>query len=102
MQSNLIIQVGLKLWGKSQLSTEDTLISRRVMCLVGSFIVNYIKVAARCDKDQSSHILNATLILQDKWQTALLKSNLCIYLFFPQDHFLIVSNNIPYAGKIPT
>ena len=69
-----------------ELSTKDTLISRRVtMCLVGSFVVNNILKLLHVvkKKQRSSHILNATLILQDKCHTALLKTNFLHLLFFP-------------------
>ena len=72
-----------------ELSTKDTLISRRVMCLVGSFVVNNIlkrlhvvKKKKKKKRQRSSHILNATLILRDKCQTALLKTNFLHLLFF--------------------
>ena len=66
-----------------ELSIKDTLISRRVMCLVGSFVVNNILKRLHVKKQRSSHILNATLILQDKCHTALLKTNFLHLLFFP-------------------
>ena len=64
-----------------EFSTKDTLISRRVnMCLVGSFVVNNIlKRLHVVKKQRSSNILNATLILQNKCQTALLKPISYIY-----------------------
>ena len=65
-----------------QLSSKDTLISGRVMGLVGSFVVNNIlKRLHVVIKQRSSHILNATLILQDKWQTALLKTYFLHFFF---------------------
>ena len=73
-----------------ELSTKDTLISRRVMCLEGSFAVNNILKGLHVVlKQRSSRILNATLILQVKWQTALLKTNFLDLLFFRKDHFFI-------------
>ena len=66
-----------------ELSTKDTLISRRVMCLVGSFVFNNIlKRLHVVEKQRSSHISNATLILQDKCQTALVKTNFLHLSFF--------------------
>ena len=65
------------------------------MGLVGSFVVNNIlKRLHVVIKQRSSHILNATLILQDKWQTALLKTYFLHFFFSKGSFFYQAYKNI--------
>ena len=73
-----------------ELSTKDTLISRRVMCLVGSFVVDNIL--------KRLHVVKKTEISYFKCNTEFARSMLdspaknqfpTFITFFPKDHFFI-------------